>query len=184
MGLVDLTKVPGPDVTERLGRLFNSFWITSLAPMQITGGIASRDGSGGLSRSDMGGSLHNRTEGTVTIFQEIYECHNVWWAVLLISAGTLLVFALAAIILEHLTKGPAIVGHVSSLTRDNPNIPLPSAASTLDGFDRAKLLGETRVVLGDTRPYEAVGHIALLVMNDSEEDFRMLKKAEPNRVYN
>lgn len=182
-GMADLTKVPGPVLGERLGRLFNSFWIPSLAPLQITGNIASAAEFENSTSSNNGVFPHNQTEGVVAVLEQIYVCHNEWLAVLLISALVLFICAVVGTLLKNLTKGPMIFGHVSSLTRDNPFTPLLSGASALDGFDRARLMKKTRIRLGDAYPHDPVGHVALMVVNDTTEDVVTLKKADPNRFY-
>jgi len=47
------------------------------------------------------------------------------------------------------TLAPDVFGYVSSLTRDNPNIRLPTEGSTLDGLDRARYLKGVKVKIGD-----------------------------------
>ena len=63
-------------------------------------------------------------------------------------------------IVKHMTRGPIILGYVSTMTRDNPYIDLPPGGCTLDCLERTRLLKDVSVRLQDFAPDDAVGHIA------------------------
>jgi hypothetical protein len=54
--------------------------------------------------------------------------------------------------LSLLCCGPDILGYISSLTRDNPYIPLPPGGSTPDATERTILLKDLVIKLGDVNP--------------------------------
>lgn len=68
-----------------------------------------------------------------------------------------------------MVRGPRILGYVSTMTRDNSYVDLPSGGCTLDGLERARLLKDMRVRLQDVAPEDGVGHIALSSAETSEK---------------
>ena len=83
------------------------------------------------------------------------------WAVILLAASSALILCgLSGAIVKHMTRGPKILGYVSTVTRDNPYIDLSSQGCNLDGLERAKLLKGLRIKLQDITPDDPVGHIA------------------------
>ena len=91
---------------------------------------------------------------------EIYICNRIWAIILLAASSVLLLCGLAGAIVKHMTRGPKILDYVSTITRDNPYIDLPSEGCTLDGLERAKLLKGLKIKLQDVAPDNVVGHIA------------------------
>ncbi len=104
----------------------------------------------------------------VATLEEIFVCHDAWLSILLISAFVLFLCALVGLALKLLTKGPEILGHVSSLTRDNPYVRVPAGGSTLDGYERAKLLKDLKIQIGDIRVSNNVGRVAVMSINSQE----------------
>jgi hypothetical protein len=160
----NLSKIAGSDLTERLGRLMNSFWIPSLDPIHIVG-----DTPSAADISDNGspfGFSGVETTAQVMTLEDIYVCHDAWLGILLISALVLLLSAFVGLCLKFMTKGPEIFGHISSFTRDNPYVNVLPGGSTLNGFERAKLLKDVKIRLGDVRSgINNVGHIAVMTVD-------------------
>ena len=71
---------------------------------------------------------------------ELYVYHWGWLTVSLCASGGMLLASIAAVIFNHATICPDILGHCSTMTKDNSHIKLPAGGSTLDGMDRARLL--------------------------------------------
>lgn len=59
------------------------------------------------------------------------------------------------------THGPDILGHCSTLLRDTPYVQSVRAGSTIDGYDRTRILGNLRVRLVDIDHEQDVGYIAI-----------------------
>ncbi|KAL4770044.1 hypothetical protein BDW60DRAFT_209445 [Aspergillus nidulans var. acristatus] len=55
-----------------------------------------------------------------------------------------------------------ILGYVSSLTRNNPYVPVPDGGSTLSGFERARLLRDMEVQILNVDERKDTGHIAFV----------------------
>lgn len=82
--------------------------------------------------------------------------------VLLVTSLFLLIAAIATIGLDCVTIAPDIFGFASSATRDNFYLPEYGERSYLDGFQRARALGDVQFRIGDAKPRAAVGYIALM----------------------
>jgi hypothetical protein len=63
----------------------------------------------------------------------------------------LAILAIAGVVLKYTCAMPEILGFVFTMTRDNPYIPLPEGGSALRGIERARLLGNMRVRLGNVK---------------------------------
>lgn len=91
---------------------------------------------------------------------EVYRTDKVWTAIHLTTTFTLLILAGLGMAFRLLIRGPDVVGFVSSMTRDNPYIPLLDCGSAMPGPQRAKWLKDMRVQLADVRPNDDVGYVA------------------------
>ena len=146
--------------SERLSLVFKTYWQCSIVPWYRTGNLPSNASALNDDPSAIGEAPFNTTITPVTTLTEIYICNRVWAFILLAASSALLLCGLAGAIVKHMTRGPKILGYVSTITRDNPYISLPSEGCTLDGLERAKLLKGLQVKLQDVAPHDAVGHIA------------------------
>jgi hypothetical protein len=97
-------------------------------------------------------------------------CEKHWLALLIVASVALLLSGIAGFWAKCTTVAPDILTYASSLTRDNPFIPLPPGGNTLDGIERARALKHVRVRLRDVQPGAPVGHIALALDDDDVND--------------
>jgi hypothetical protein len=111
-----------------------------------------------------------------TITVEIYLC-NVPWLVLLMTSS-LIIFSIGAmgLALKHKTLAPELFGFVTSMTYENPWVNIPRGGTMLDATERARLLKDVEVYIGDVRGNDEVGHIALAAGVP-------LRKLERGRMY-
>jgi hypothetical protein len=111
-----------------------------------------------------------------TITVEIYLC-NVPWLVLLMTSS-LIIFGIGAmgLALKHKTLAPELFGFVTSMTYENPWVNIPRGGTMLDATERARLLKDVEVYIGDVRGNDEVGHIALAAGVP-------LRKLERGRMY-
>ncbi|KAK5084761.1 hypothetical protein LTR05_005839 [Lithohypha guttulata] len=82
-------------------------------------------------------------------FVRAYRIDWRWVPIDFISSAILLAAAIASWWLRTKTLAPDIFGYVSSLTRDNEHVPLPTEGSMLSGIDRARMLKNVKVKIGD-----------------------------------
>jgi hypothetical protein len=97
---------------------------------------------------------------TTTKSHEIYSCNFAWLALLFAAAGILLITGAASLILKRKTLGPEMIGFVASMTYENPHVKIPGGGSMLDAMERARLLKDVEVHVGDVSVNDSVGHIA------------------------
>jgi hypothetical protein len=101
------------------------------------------------------------TNATVSTTHQVFACNFAWLSLLLAAASAVLLIGVGSLVLKRKTLGPEMFGYVASLTYENPFIKIPEGGSMLDAMERARLLKDVEVSVGDVRGSEAVGHIAL-----------------------
>jgi hypothetical protein len=165
---VDLSNLTQREMSERLTRVFNTFWMASLAPEYIAGGMASFNFSDSSTLTDHPGTLIN---ATVITYNDTFVCSTTWFIFIFFSSGVLLLVCGVGSWLQHKVLAPDIFQHISSLARDNPYIQVDAVAggNTLDGWEKARALKNVIVKLGDVQPYGNVGHIALAASDGTIE---------------
>ena len=92
--------------------------------------------------------------------KEIFVCNYAWLALLMTSSTAILLTGSIALVLKRRTLGPEMFGFVSSMTYENPYIKIPTGGSMLDAMERARLLKDVPVCVGDVDGDEQIGHIA------------------------
>lgn len=95
-----------------------------------------------------------------------------------LASNALLLSGICGAIAKDMTRGPTILGYVSTMTRDDPYIDLPPESCTLDCLKRTRLLKDVSARLQDFALDDAVGHIAF----GSAETFRR-GKLRMDRLY-
>ncbi|EXJ86721.1 hypothetical protein A1O3_03674 [Capronia epimyces CBS 606.96] len=108
----------------------------------------------------------------LTVHGAFYDPHYAifwgWIAVDFVSCIILLIAAAVACWLRTQTLAPDIFGYVSSLTRDNPHIHLPDNGTTLSGLERARLLRNVTVKIGDvSSPDDETGRVGLAQVHNT-----------------
>ncbi len=93
--------------------------------------------------------------------KEIFVCNFAWFSLLIASSSVILLTGSIALLLKRMTIGPEMFGYVSSMTYENPHVKIPAGGSMLDAMERARLLKDIEVCVGDVEGNEGVGHIAL-----------------------
>jgi hypothetical protein len=156
---VDLYKLSPELLGERLTVVFNTFFQSTYATRALGGALP--ENLTELS-ADSTFLTFNATEAQMTDeSQLIYRCQWRWFATLLLSAIILQVAAYAALVLKYITLAPDILGYASSLTILNPYVPTPPGGTTLNGLERAALLHDLPVRIGDVCANDPVGAIAM-----------------------
>jgi hypothetical protein len=101
------------------------------------------------------------TTATVTQFTEVYRADYAWVAVLVISSSVLVITGVAGMALGSYVRAPDVFDPLIGLTYNNPHLDVPGHHSTLSATDRARLLRQLTVRLGDVQPYSEMGKISL-----------------------
>ncbi|KAJ4374058.1 hypothetical protein N0V83_002797 [Neocucurbitaria cava] len=100
------------------------------------------------------------TTAKVTSTEEIFASNAAWLSLLMTSSAVIFIVGAIALILKHRTLGPEMFGFVSSMTYENPWVRIPRGGTMLDAMERARLLKDVEVHVGDVRGDEDIGHIA------------------------
>jgi hypothetical protein len=166
-----------PRFSRWLTILWNTAWQAGIAPQYVIRGLRWINKStradiaaGKVVKGPNGPLLMNLTKGTATYDTgKHYVCEKHWLALLMAASFALLLSGIAGFWAKYTTIAPDILTHASSLTRDNPYIPLPPGGNTLDGVERARALKHVRVRLCDVQPGAPVGHIALALDDDDDD---------------
>ncbi|GIK06734.1 hypothetical protein Aspvir_002384 [Aspergillus viridinutans] len=156
----DWSSVSEHDVSTRLTTVFNTYWQASLAPLIITTVSASDPVRLSIPPQE-GLANFNSTFCTTSRAIRVYRTKFGWVSVFIFGAILLQFCAVAALSLKSMTIAPDILGYVSSMTRENPHIPLPPGGSSYSGPERARLLRDLKVQILDVQGYNDTGHIAL-----------------------
>jgi hypothetical protein len=90
---------------------------------------------------------------------EQYVCNKTFAAITIVISFLLFLTASVAGVLGFFTKAPDILGFVSTHARDNPYFK-EHVPSHMDGLEAARVLRDVRVIVGDVRKMEDVGHVA------------------------
>jgi hypothetical protein len=149
-------------MSQRLTRVLNTFWDASRWPLAMT----RNDPFGSLSINQTSGEPNigmtmNKTEATVTRQVPIYRANAGWVASLVMCSSVLLLLGICNVVLSLLTTAPDVFDYVSSFTRDNPYVDAPPGGSNLDGAERARLMRNIPVQLGDADAGADVGYITI-----------------------
>ncbi|KAF2501242.1 hypothetical protein BU16DRAFT_569391 [Lophium mytilinum] len=100
------------------------------------------------------------TNATITTHQQIFVCSFAWMSLLLAASTIMLATGAAALLLRRNTIAPEMFGFVASMTYENTHVKIPSGGNVLDAMERARLLKDVKVRVGDVRGEADVGHIA------------------------
>ncbi|KAH4111389.1 hypothetical protein HBI64_005360 [Parastagonospora nodorum] len=116
------------------------------------------------------------TTANVTTTEGIFVCNFAWFSLLMVASIVTLATGATALVLKRLTLGPELFGFVTSMTYENPWVKIPQGGTMLDAMERARLLKDVQVYVGDVRGEEDVGHVALAAGVP-------LRKLERGRLY-
>jgi hypothetical protein len=123
--------------------------------------------------------LGARATADVSTTTEVFVCRYLWLAVLLFSAGVLLVTGVTALLLmQPRTLAPDMLRCVGSLTYANPHFPTPPGATSLDAMERTRLLADEEVWIADVNEKGHIGEVAFLSARQ-----RKPRRLERGRLY-
>jgi hypothetical protein len=150
-----ILNISNSDFTARLSLLINTYWQLGYGPTVQDGGLDHT-----TANSYYTYTVQNST-ADVTASNPVYAVSWGWIAVLFICSGILLLAGVASMIMDSRTIVPDILGFASSLARKSRYVDLPKVNSSMSGAERARLLGDHRVMMQDVKPEAPVGRVAL-----------------------
>lgn len=156
---VDLYKLPPNLLAERLTILVNTFFQSTYATTALGGNLP--ENLTELADESTFLTFNGTQAGITDVSKLIYKTKWRWFVALLVSSIVLQIAAYAGLVLKYVTLAPDIIGYASSLTLLNPYTPTPTGGTTLHGLERAALLYDMPVKIGDVCANEPVGAIAM-----------------------
>ena len=89
-----------------------------------------------------------RTNAETTDSRYVYSISRPWMAVCIISCVILASGGTLSVVFAHLTRGPEVLGYVSSTLRDSRYVTTSLSLSYLEGYEVSKILSKERLRLG------------------------------------
>jgi len=170
--------VTAPDFSLRLSQLLNTYWLASIGYGPLLG-VYQRNNSGDAFHTSYF-ALINGT-GSREDMKTVFATSFPWVAILFLASGAMFFAALGSAALGILRRAPDTLDNFSSLVKDSRFVDYSSrnsGSSVLDGFDRAGLLRDVRIRIGDVKPHDRVGYIAIATLGDDSSS-----KLEHSRLY-
>jgi hypothetical protein len=168
----DVSKIPPPVFSKRLQLVINTFWDSTLGSRYRSANFTlGQNFSMFTTSSGISTPLHfNSSQLSGSKFDgEQYVCSKPFAIITIVVSMVLFVSAVVSLVLAaSLTTSPDILGFISTYLRDNPYADA-KAASHSDGLDAARVLGDIRVIVGDVKSGEDVGHVAFATVGNGVE---------------
>ncbi|KAF2193324.1 hypothetical protein K469DRAFT_618364 [Zopfia rhizophila CBS 207.26] len=158
-GNVDLYKLSPELLSERFTIVWNSFFQSTFATTVLGGNISKNLTE--LEKPILQLTFNATQAQIVNETKEVYKTNWRWFVALLVASIILQIAAYTGLVLKYITLAPDIIGYASSLTLLNPYIPTPTGGTTLHGLERAALLHDLQIRIGDVCGNEPVGAIAV-----------------------
>ncbi|ERF73531.1 hypothetical protein EPUS_07736 [Endocarpon pusillum Z07020] len=160
----DLQKIDDKLITSRFTQIMNTYWLVSIGSQLVMG----TNGDFNLSATSSQQfdpkyktSLTSTVLATINTTEDVLQCSVVWLTIFMLV--TLIAFAAAVcgLAIIMMSSGPRLAMNISTVIRDNRYCPSISKGSYLDDNDRSRDLQNLTVRIGDVKPSESVGHIAI-----------------------
>lgn len=143
----------------RLQQVINTYWYGSYNPVGIMGLFQMFNAIEFVAGQP---SPIKTVNATTVVWQEIYVCNFGWLVALFTASLVMLCAAIIGLFLSLDIQGPELLGYCSTLFRDTPySRHSLKSGSLLDGFARARKLGDLRVRLRDVEADKEVGYLAI-----------------------
>lgn len=138
----------GSGPSQALTQVVNTYMTLSQSAFTSVGIVAGLENIPGVMAAG-GNAVYQTLIINGAEYMRSYRINWRWIPIDLVASLILLVAAIVSWYLRMKTLAPDIFGYVSSLTRDNEHIPLPTEGSMLNGIDRARMLRNVKVKIGD-----------------------------------
>jgi len=172
------------DFSNNFGQIINTFLYASMwnatpyitgAPLNtITPTILGNNAASFVpaSQADLVAMIQNRTSAftvpaTLTNQIQVYRVSFPWVIIFLLTTFAMLGSAIIGTVFSRNTVLPDYLGYVSSLAKESPYVRMPNGGANLDGMDRARLMKDLRVRLGNVD--EGRGEVGRLAFARLEE---------------
>jgi hypothetical protein len=160
---MNLTSIDNTSFSYNLAFLMNTFWTIGFAPVNLTNLFfnSTTEPFNPLLSSANTPVPVSYGNGIKIDSHDIYITRWGWLAALMICSSFLLLAGVFSIWWDARTVSPDVLGFASSVVRKSKYVQLPPVASAASGAERARVLGDVRVMMQDVKPTAPVGRIAL-----------------------
>jgi len=149
--------------SRRFTQLLNTYLLAHTSPVSVSGGF-----TGLLSGAGEGNGYISNTTAEQQTTENVLGYDSRWLAVLIASSFVMLAAGIVTVILNLMRRGPEILDSFTSMLRENPYVHEETGLSTEDASEKVRRLRKTRVMLGDVRPLEATGYVAVTTRTDED----------------
>jgi hypothetical protein len=114
------------------------------------------------SSEDLTAMLQNQTAAftvpaSLITIAPVYYVYYSWLLVFLVATMVMLVASIVGVVYSRKTIVPDYLGYVSSLAKESQYIRMPDVGVNMDGIDKARLVKDVRVRLGDVSEQAMAG---------------------------
>jgi hypothetical protein len=140
--------------------LLNAYWLASMQPFSVVSGIDVEDLSNGVVKP------LPVAEGSMYVERIVLRCHKTYFAVLLVISLGLCAIGMTTVDLEAIRRGPDVLNEFINSLRHSPYVHVDGMGPSMqDGREISRRLRNTVVQMGDVRPDDHVGYVAIATPN-------------------
>ncbi|KXT03105.1 hypothetical protein AC578_7716 [Pseudocercospora eumusae] len=139
--------------SHRFTQLLNTYWMDNVAQFSVTGNFTLNN--------IYEDSLHSTVPGQTRIETQVLRCHTTLMVILETISIILFFLGLATAYLDATRRGPDILDDFVSVLRHSPYMHVEAGSSMEDGCDKAHRLRNTLIRMGDVRPDDPFGYVAI-----------------------
>jgi hypothetical protein len=169
-----ITEVGDQLFSWRLSQLMNTYWLASIEPFSVISGID-------LDAIEVGDAKPvSSTPGHMYVERIVLRCHIPYFAVLLVISLGLCAIGLVTAYLDATRRGPDVLDDFVNSLRHNPYVHVDTLGPSMqDGQEISRRLRNTVVQMGDVRPDDHVGYVAIGTPNERQP----VERLDPRRHY-
>lgn len=152
----DIYEVGDVVFSQRLSQLLNTFWLSSVASLNISGNFNFQ-----THRMLLGveNTIVQNVSGTRTPDRLVIRVNGLWISTLFIASAVMLASGVAASVFGCLRRGPDVLDRATFFLRDSPHVNVAQRNSLEDGISQVKRTKSLRVCVDDIRPTEETGYV-------------------------
>ena len=154
----------------RFGQLFNSLYLVTQLRRDTVGSVHEPESP----------HIFDCTNNNATVFHDerVYEAGHIWIASLTVACIILLICCFVTLYIHQWVLVPDVFGFVATSANENPSFARYPVGSYMDGWERARALGDINVRFGDVTPHEARGKLALLASESTTGHTNLLVRKQ------
>lgn len=172
--------------SQRFSQLLNTFWLISIAPKAVTGSFSAPSLTHMIDQASLqseGDTIEpygiRLREGQNEFSFTVLRYSTIWLSTLIGISSLLVLAGLLTAAFDICRKSPMVLDDFVSSLRHNPYARLDVRSSTEDGVDILRRHRHVKVRLGDVRPEEDMGHLAVGTLGTGQA----LEKIKEKRLY-